>query len=194
MSAKRKGLGKRLRFEIFNRDRFTCRYCGAQADQAKLVIDHIIPVAKGGTNDPVNLITACEPCNQGKTDREIGQAVPTKVDAMRVIQESSEARAELELQRLAAERASKIAKMESEFDQNVVNFWCQLSGRERMSTEALRHTVRHIAVYGVEMAYECIALAFRRLGASTCSADDLRISAYAYGIMKRRVVNEGGDQ
>jgi 5-methylcytosine-specific restriction endonuclease McrA len=34
-----------------------------------LVIDHIEPVAKGGTNDILNLIAACKDCNSGKSDR-----------------------------------------------------------------------------------------------------------------------------
>jgi hypothetical protein len=36
-----------------------------------LQIDHIHPVAKGGTNDLTNLITACGPCNAGKRDKTL---------------------------------------------------------------------------------------------------------------------------
>ena len=62
----RRSTGKRLRFEIFKRDHFTCQYCGAQPPSIVLVIDHIDPVAEGGLTVIENLITACEPCNQGK--------------------------------------------------------------------------------------------------------------------------------
>lgn len=55
-----------MRFQVLNRDGFTCQYCGAKAPDAKLVIDHIVPVAAGGTAMLANLRTACEPCNQGK--------------------------------------------------------------------------------------------------------------------------------
>ena len=78
--AKRKSTGKRLRFEIFKRDGFTCQYCGAQPPACILVIDHIQPVSTGGDNDPMNLITACETCNQGKSDRTLGNVSP-KPDA-----------------------------------------------------------------------------------------------------------------
>jgi len=54
------------RFFVFQRDRFTCQYCGAKAPDFTLHIDHITPVSRGGTSDAVNLITACEPCNLGK--------------------------------------------------------------------------------------------------------------------------------
>ena len=31
-------------------------------------MDHLVPVAKGGENDLLNLVTACNTCNQGKSD------------------------------------------------------------------------------------------------------------------------------
>lgn len=71
----RRSTGKRLRFEVFKRDHFTCQYCGAQPPDVVLVVDHITPVSGGGTSDPLNLITACEPCNQGKADKALGDRV-----------------------------------------------------------------------------------------------------------------------
>lgn len=60
-------VSKRLRYEILRRDNFACRYCGATAPDAPLRVDHVIPRALGGTDVPTNLVTACEPCNSGKT-------------------------------------------------------------------------------------------------------------------------------
>lgn len=51
------------------RDRFTCSYCGAPGTDAELEIDHIIPVAKGGSNHMSNLTTACRAFNQSKGAR-----------------------------------------------------------------------------------------------------------------------------
>lgn len=62
----REAISKRVRFEIFKRDSFTCQYCGKQPPSASLQIDHIIPVSAGGDNDLCNLITACHDCNAGK--------------------------------------------------------------------------------------------------------------------------------
>jgi len=59
---------KRIRFEIFKRDNFTCQYCGRKAPNVELQIDHIIPKSKGGKDIPENLITACWDCNIGKSD------------------------------------------------------------------------------------------------------------------------------
>jgi len=63
---KRKGLSKRLRFAVFKRDLFTCQYCGATPPSVVLEVDHIEPVALGGTDEETNLVTACWDCNRGK--------------------------------------------------------------------------------------------------------------------------------
>lgn len=65
---KRKAIGKRLRFSVFHRDRFTCKYCGSRPPDVVLVADHVIPVADGGETTFENLATSCESCNQGKSD------------------------------------------------------------------------------------------------------------------------------
>jgi hypothetical protein len=67
----RKPISKKTRFEVFKRDSFACQYCGKKAPDVLLVIDHIEPVAKGGTNDILNLITSCRDCNSGKADRQL---------------------------------------------------------------------------------------------------------------------------
>lgn len=58
---------KRLRFEILRRDNHACRYCGATAPGVKLTVDHVIPEALGGTDEPSNLVAACSDCNSGKS-------------------------------------------------------------------------------------------------------------------------------
>ena len=63
---KRKVFSKQERFQIFERDNFTCQYCGRKPPEVQLEVDHIVPLAKDGTNDEINLITACRDCNRGK--------------------------------------------------------------------------------------------------------------------------------
>ncbi|WP_329131475.1 HNH endonuclease [Streptomyces sp. NBC_01476] len=60
-------VSQRLRYEILRRDNHACRYCGATAPGVKLNVDHVIPVALGGSDAPTNLVTACAACNGGKT-------------------------------------------------------------------------------------------------------------------------------
>lgn len=67
-SARNISTGQRTR--IFERDGFRCRRCGATPrDGARLVVDHVVPVALGGTRDDENLQTLCDPCNGGKAAR-----------------------------------------------------------------------------------------------------------------------------
>jgi hypothetical protein len=65
---KRKSISKKLRFEIFKKNNFTCQYCGKSSPDIILEVDHILPISKGGTNDLLNLITSCFDCNRGKSD------------------------------------------------------------------------------------------------------------------------------
>lgn len=67
----RKPLPKSIRFEVFKRDSFCCQYCGRSAPDVILECDHIIPVASGGTNDLINLVTSCRDCNRGKGKKEL---------------------------------------------------------------------------------------------------------------------------
>lgn len=60
-------ISKRVRYAVLTRDNFTCQYCRANGPDTKLQVDHVVPVALGGSDDPSNLVTACEPCNSGKT-------------------------------------------------------------------------------------------------------------------------------
>ena len=66
---RRKSISKKIRFEVFKRDGFTCQYCGRMAPDVVLEVDHINPVANGGDNDIMNLVTSCQDCNRGKGKR-----------------------------------------------------------------------------------------------------------------------------
>ncbi|MDZ4245661.1 MAG: HNH endonuclease [Dehalococcoidia bacterium] len=61
------------RFDILARDGFKCRYCGhtAQEEGIKLCVEHIIPISRGGNNNPANLITACCDCNVRKRNKAL---------------------------------------------------------------------------------------------------------------------------
>jgi hypothetical protein len=76
---------KRTRYEVLKRDNHACRYCGATAPDAILTVDHVTPVALGGTDDPSNLVAACRDCNAGKASTSPGAALVADVaqDALR---------------------------------------------------------------------------------------------------------------
>jgi hypothetical protein len=52
-----------LRWQVWERDNFTCQMCGARSH---LAVDHIHPESKGGLLDLDNLQTLCTRCNSRK--------------------------------------------------------------------------------------------------------------------------------
>lgn len=84
----RKSISKKLRFEVFKRDSFECQYCGAHPPGILLHVDHIHPVADGGTNDIDNLVTSCESCNFGKGARLLSSVPESLKDKAKKIAES----------------------------------------------------------------------------------------------------------
>lgn len=69
----RRNVSRRARFRVLRRGRFRCHYCGASAADVALEIDHVVPVARGGTNAESNLVPACLACNRGKADTSAGE-------------------------------------------------------------------------------------------------------------------------
>lgn len=87
----RKQLSWEARLWVAKRDGFRCAYCGLPSvlhESIKAIlpighipvmnlrpflfeVDHIIPCAKGGSNDPDNLCLACGPCNRRKAKRDV---------------------------------------------------------------------------------------------------------------------------
>lgn len=117
----RKALSKRVRFEVFKRDDFQCRYCGARAPEVLLHVDHVLPVVEGGTNSLDNLVAACDQCNLGKGAKNLGEkSAPVAQDAASTLGQRTEqlaeyrtAMAEWTAQRSGFEREVAIAVYEA---------------------------------------------------------------------------------
>ncbi len=63
------------RANIYQRDKYTCQYCGIKYPAEDLTFDHVIPQVQGGQATWENIVTACLPCNNkkgGRTPREAG--------------------------------------------------------------------------------------------------------------------------
>lgn len=60
---------RRIRCELFQQANGCCRYCRKEMHWDEFTVDHIIPVARGGTSRVSNLWAACKRCNclKGKT-------------------------------------------------------------------------------------------------------------------------------
>lgn len=66
---------RRKRQQVFERDQYTCQVCGRVGQPSELEADHIINVARGGTDDMENLQTICIPCHEPKTLAESQEAM-----------------------------------------------------------------------------------------------------------------------
>ena len=67
--SRREPIPAKLRHEVFRRDGYRCKECGATNKETTLEIDHIVPVSKGGRNNLSNLQTLCKACNRAKHTR-----------------------------------------------------------------------------------------------------------------------------
>lgn len=56
-------VSRAVRAEVYKRDHYACRKCGATTN---LTLDHIVPMSRGGANRKSNLQTLCETCNTVK--------------------------------------------------------------------------------------------------------------------------------
>ena len=88
-------ISKKIRFEVFKRDSFTCQYCGMAAPDVILHVDHIDPKSKGGSDGILNLLTSCSSCNSGKgarplTDMTVLQKRKSMLDSLQERREQIE--------------------------------------------------------------------------------------------------------
>jgi 5-methylcytosine-specific restriction endonuclease McrA len=59
---------RKIRERILIRDAYLCQYCGNDAN----TVDHVLPVSRGGTDEPDNLLAACTRCNSSRGNRMNG--------------------------------------------------------------------------------------------------------------------------
>ncbi len=153
-SAPRKALSKKLRFEVFKRDSFTCQYCGKSAPDVILECDHISPVSKGGTNDILNLITSCKDCNAGKSNIELDdQSVLAKQKQQ--LNELSERRSQLEMmvqwrEGLKAIDEDTVSALIDQIDEALVSSSVNENGRKSVR--------QWLKKYGYQLVSECIEI------------------------------------
>lgn len=175
---RRKSTGKKLRFEVFKRDFFTCQYCGAQPPDVVLVADHIDPVARGGETSIDNLITACEACNQGKSDRPLTDRV-IRPDADLLYLETKQEIAEHSRYLMAArERESLI----EEIVQDLQQLWADTTGFDWMPSESV---IRRLLIAGepwqVQFAIEDVAV---KVVGGYLSTDSTAWVPYLFGCVR----------
>ena len=149
MSPERKPIGKGLRFKIFHRDAFTCQYCGRQPPDVVLELDHIRPVAEGGTNDELNLVSSCEACNRGKGKHLLERT--QRPDADLAWMEAQQELAELTRYQSAKAKRDTILR---EIIHGLQADWMQLTGLKWSPSE--KELATFLATYGPEDVEEAL--------------------------------------
>lgn len=151
MNEERKPIGKRLRFKVFNRDGFQCKYCGKTPDDdVMLEIDHINPVSKGGGNDYDNLITSCFDCNRGKADDELVSSPDNNLITLK------QERMELEA---AAQEAGRIRALEKDARQHMANLFCEIFMQEQVKKRHVSTLMNLCREFGISSIEDWIWLA-----------------------------------
>lgn len=174
-----KSVSKRLRFEVFKRDAFTCQYCGAQPPDTTLECDHIDPLARGGKSTLDNLITACESCNRGKSDKPLGQ-VAVRPDADLIYLQTQQEIAELRrFQSAAAVRDQILSEV---CEQIAIRAWA-LTGDHWAPADCI--LLQMLDRYSPEVVDQAVSIVAKKI-------DDGEISEYAsswvpylWGVAKR---------
>lgn len=183
---KRTSLSASLRWQVFARDGFRCRYCGSQAGEPGVTLhaDHVVSVRDGGTNAMDNLVTACQACNGGKGARSLGN---TPGSAVAVAHAESNAAT---LQQQADAIAAGIEARKT-LRQEVINLLCDAYRVESMSMSerTLSHFVGIVQKHGPELLADWLSQAVRRgVKSHVCIK-------YVYGIIRTiRQEQEGADE
>ncbi|MFX1568133.1 MAG: HNH endonuclease [Promethearchaeota archaeon] len=67
--AKSRSPSPQKKYEVKERDKFTCQICEKKFPEVELQIDHIFPFSLGGSNQKPNLMALCKDCNADKGNR-----------------------------------------------------------------------------------------------------------------------------
>lgn len=178
----RRSLGKKVRFEVFARDGFSCRYCGRQSDSVKLVVDHIVPVCQGGTNDQDNLVTSCVDCNAGKGGKTISQSVISEEHRLAMSQD-------LQDQIHAARLAVEAAKLSNVLREEIAKYYCNSRRKRWIDPRTLSVLVSYAKSRGPEAVFRWIDIA---VGGLDSDKSDQDFGKYISGI--KRIEERDGEK
>lgn len=150
----KRNVSKKTRFEVFKRDKFTCQYCGRSAPEVVLNCDHIDPIANGGSNDVINLVTSCESCNAGKKDRLLtdDSVIKLQIDQLAQLEER---RQQLEMM---MQWKNELLDVQEQAGELLAEFWSRLSGNTRSLTDiGKKHVCKLARQYSVDEVAEAMS-------------------------------------
>jgi len=175
-------LSKRVRFEVFKRDGFTCVYCGGQPPRVILHCDHVVAVANEGTNDIDNLVTACDACNMGKGARELNAiplSVEQKADLLREREEQIRA-----FNEVVSEKLTRIEDSAWLVADTFIEAW----GEDGIRKDWFRSIERFVDKLPLDAVVEAANIAITRMGRSK-----RKCFVYFCGICWRKIKRDAGE-
>ena len=155
--AERKNLSKKTRYEVFKRDNFRCQYCGRSSPEVILEVDHIVPVAEGGKNDMMNLITSCRDCNRGKGKVLLDDNAILKKQKAE-LEELNEKREQMEMM---IQWRSELRSMEVKQVDAINELIITMTDYE-LSDSGRRDVINFLKRFGFNEVYEAAEISFSR--------------------------------
>lgn len=157
----REPISKKLRFEVFKRDSFTCQYCGRKAPDVVLQCDHINPVAAGGGSDILNLVTSCFDCNSGKGARSLSEQAVLN----RQVDQLAELQARREQIEMLIDWRTGLEKLKEDTTERVADLWSALTEGRVSLTKTGRDKVRKmIKEFGLDLVLQALPEAMDTYG------------------------------
>lgn len=199
----RKPLSKKIRFEVFKRDKFTCQYCGRMSPDVILEVDHIEPVAEGGDNEITNLITSCRDCNRGKGKTRISdsKAISLQQEALKDLAEKKE---QLEMiaewKKELLDYDNMAVNMLTEYFEQLTGCNINNSGRKeigiwlkRFSADKIMDAMeKSVKSYCKEFSYDEIVMAFSKIpGVCINHSKGDNKSNYYFNYIKKVLTSRG---
>lgn len=155
---KRQTISKKLRFEVFKRDSFTCQYCGAKAPDVILEVDHVQPVAKEGSSDILNLITACKACNSGKSDRQLSDNSVLEKQRKQ-LSDLQERKEQIEMM---MEWQRELAKLDDYAVEQLAKFWAELVPPYILNENGKRELEKLLKKFSHEQVLEAMRISVKQ--------------------------------
>lgn len=186
------GLSKRVRFEVFKRDKFTCAYCGRRPPEVILECDHIVPRCEGGPDNIENLVTSCDACNRGKSGKGLGDVAPA-VDEMQRLEAMQEMAERGRLIRAQIFAAEDTRNAEEEMARLVIGWWEEMTGWYVTPYHMSRRTatiLRFVSEIGPDEVRDAVRVV---AGKKHAGAFDDHVQGWRYfcGVCKRKAIDMG---
>lgn len=144
-------ISKRLRFDVFKRDLFTCQYCGRTPPSVTLEADHIVPRKHKGPDTVDNLVTSCADCNRGKAAVPLSEMPSSMVGK---VAEMKERREQLvAFNDFLAEQEAFIQKQIDEIQAEYERLYPGWTLKESFCVGTLRTFLHHLTVTEIKTAW-----------------------------------------